>query len=145
MSRILSANTSHLDQILQIEKMEFENPWTFNQIKADLLSIKNSENLVYLINDEVVGYILGSLVLDEFHLNNIAVKKNFQSIGIGRMLMENLFYRLKNKKIKRIYLEVSDSNLHAQKLYKKMGFDQYGVRRNYYKGAHALLFNLDLK
>ena len=145
MSRILSANTSHLDQILQIEKMEFENPWTYNQIKADLLSIKNSENLVYLINDGVIGYILGSLVLDEFHLNNIAVKKNFQSIGIGRMLMENLFYRLKNKKIKRIYLEVSDSNLHAQKLYKKMGFDQYGVRRNYYKGAHALLFNLDLK
>ena len=145
MSRILSANTSHLDQILQIEKMEFENPWTFNQIKADLLSIKNSENLVYLINDGVIGYILGSLVLDEFHLNNIAVKKKFQSIGIGRMLMENLFYRLKNKKIKRIYLEVSDSNLHAQKLYKKMGFDQYGIRRNYYKGAHALLFNLDLK
>ena len=145
MSRILSANTSHLDQILQIEKMEFENPWTYNQIKADLLSIKNSENLVYLINDGVIGYILGSLVLDEFHLNNIAVKKKFQSIGIGRMLMENLFYRLKNKKIKRIYLEVSDSNLHAQKLYKKMGFDQYGIRRNYYKGAHALLFNLDLK
>ena len=82
MSRILSANTSHLDQILQIEKMEFENPWTYNQIKVDLLSIKNSENLVFLINDEVIGDILGSLVLDEFHLNNIAVKKNFNLLEL---------------------------------------------------------------
>ena len=64
MSRILPANVSHLEQILKIEKMEFENPWNYDQIKADLLSMRNNENLVCLINDEVIGYVLGSLVLD---------------------------------------------------------------------------------
>ena len=62
------------------------------------------------------------------------------------MLMENLFYRLTNKQIKTIHLEVSNSNLLAQKLYKEIGFKQCGIRKNYYsKGDHALLFNLDLR
>ena len=60
--------------------------------------------------------------------------------------MENLFYRLTNKQIKTIYLEVSNFNLLAQKLYKEIGFKQCGIRKNYYsKGDHALLFNLDLR
>ena len=146
MPRILSANINHLEQILKIEKMEFTSPWTYSQIKDDLSSMKNSENLVYMNDNEVIGYVLGNMVLDEFHLNNIAVKKKFQSIGVGRMLMENLFYRLTNKQIKTIYLEVSNSNLLAQKLYKEIGFKQCGIRKNYYsKGDHALLFNLDLR
>ena len=82
MPRILSANINHLEQILKIEKMEFTSPWTNSQIKDDLSSMKNSENLVYLNDNEVIGYVLGNMVLDEFHLNNIAVKKNSNLLGL---------------------------------------------------------------
>ena len=143
---ILCANINHLDQIFKIEEKVFNKPWSYDQIKYDLLKIKNCENLVYVYDDEVIGYLLGSIVLDEFNLNNIAVKKGQQANGVGKMLMENLIFRLINKKIKKIFLEVSDFNLIAKKFYKSIGFKSYGIRKNYYsKGDHALLFDLEIK
>ena len=112
----------------------------------DLSGFKDVENLVYVVDGEVIGYVLGDFILDEFHLNNIAVKKEFQSNKIGRLLMENLLYRLKNKKINKIYLEVSNNNTPAKKLYESIGFQQYSIRKNYYsKGEHALLLIMKMK
>ena len=143
---IQSANINHLKQVLDIEKKVFFQPWTHNQLKMDLLRFEDVENLVYIDDGKVIGYILGNFILDEFHLNNIAVKKEFQSNKIGRLLIENLFYRLKNKRINKIYLEVSNNNIPAKKLYESIGFQQYSIRKNYYsKGEHALLFNMELK
>ena len=143
---ILCANINHLDQIFKIEEKVFKKPWTYDQIKYDLLKLKDCENLVYIYKNEVVGYILGTIVLDEFNLNNIAVKKKQQSNGFGKMLIENLIFRLINKKIKKIFLEVSIYNFVATNFYKSIGFKSYGVRKNYYsKGDHALLFDLEIK
>ena len=143
---IQSANINHLKQVLDIEKKVFFRPWTHNQLKMDLSGFKDVENLVYVVDDEVIGYVLGDFILDEFHLNNIAVKKEFQSNKIGRLLMENLLYRLKNKKINKIYLEVSNNNTPAKKLYESIGFQQYSIRKNYYsKGEHALLLIMKMK
>ena len=143
---IQSANINHLKQVLDIEKKVFFRPWTHNQLKMDLSGFKDVENLVYVVDGEVIGYVLGNFILDEFHLNNIAVKKEFQSNKIGRLLMENLLYRLKNKKINKIYLEVSNNNTPAKKLYESIGFQQYSIRKNYYsKGEHALLLIMKMK
>jgi len=143
---IQSANINHLKQVLDIEKKVFFKPWTHNQLKIDLSRFEDVENLVYVVDRQVIGYVLGYLILDEFHLNNIAVKKEFQSNKIGRLLIENLFYRLKNKKINKIYLEVSNKNTPAKKLYESIGFQQYSIRKNYYsKGDHALLLIMELK
>ena len=143
---IQSANINHLKEVLDIEEKVFFQPWTYDQFKKDLSRFKDVENLVYVIDGNVIGYVLGNLILDEFHLNNIAVKKEFQSNKIGRLLIENLFYRLKNKRINKIYLEVSNNNIPAKKLYKSIGFQQYSIRKNYYsKGDHALLLILEFK
>ena len=104
----------------------------------------NSENWVYMEDQKVVGYVLGWKVMDEFHLNNIAVHLDFQRRHIGRSLVEHVKNRLQIQNIKRIYLEVSGKNKPAQRLYESMGFQKKGLRRDYYaKGDCALLYHLD--
>ena len=142
---IQSANKSHLNEILDIEKIVFTKPWTREQLKNDLVLSTNSENWVYLEDQQVAGYILGWKVMDEFHLNNIAVHSDFQRRHIGLSLIEHVKNRLQSQNIQRIYLEVSGENKPAQQLYESMGFQKKGLRRDYYaKEEHAFLYHLNL-
>ena len=96
-------------------------------------------------DQQVAGYILGWKVMDEFHLNNIAVHSYFQRRHIGWSLIEHVRNRLQSQNIQRIYLEVSGKNKPAQQLYESMGFQKKGLRRDYYaKGEHAFLYHLNL-
>ena len=142
---IQTAQERHLDKILAIEKMVFNNPWTRQQLKSDLTLKTTAENWVYLDDQQVVGYILGWKVLDEYFLNNIAVHIDFQRRHIGRLLIKHVSTRLQKQEIHRIYLEVSCGNKPAQHLYESLGFQQNGMRRDYYaKGDHAFLYQLEL-
>ena len=142
---IQSANKSHLNGILDIEKIVFTKPWTREQLKNDLVLSTNSENWVYMEDQQVVGYILGCKVMDEFYLNNIAVHSDFQRRHIGRLLIEHVKNRLQSQNIQRIYLEVSGENKPAQRLYESTGFQMKGLRRDYYAtGEHAFLYHLNL-
>ena len=84
---IQSANKNHLNEILDIEKIVFTKPWTREQLQNDLVLSANSENWVYMEDQQVVGYILGWKVMYEFQLNNIAVHFDFQRRHIGRSLI----------------------------------------------------------
>ena len=64
---IQSANINHLKQVLDIEKKVFFKPWTHNQLKIDLSRFKDVENLVYVVDGQVIGYVLGYLILDELY------------------------------------------------------------------------------
>ena len=142
---IQSANKNHLNEILDIEKKVFTRPWTRKQLQNDLVLSANSENWVYMKDQQVTGYILGWKVMDEFHLNNIAVHSDFQRRHIGRSLIEHVKNRLQSQNIQRIYLEVSGKNKPAQQLYESMDFQKKGLRRDYYaKGEHAFLYHLNL-
>ena len=142
---IQSANKSHLNEILDIEKKVFTKPWTREQLQNDLVSSANTENWIYMEDQKVVGYILGCKVMDEFHLNNIAVHSDFQRRHLGRSLIEHVKNCLQSQNIQQIYLEVSGKNKPAQQLYASMDFQQNGLRRDYYaKGEHAFLYHLNL-
>ena len=56
---IQPANKNHLNEILDIEKIVFNKPWTREQLQNDLVLSVNSENWVYMEDKQVVGYILG--------------------------------------------------------------------------------------
>ena len=142
---IQSANKSHLNEILDIEKIVFTKPWTREQLQNDLVLSANSENWVYMEDQQVSGYILWWKVIDTFHLNNIAVHSDFQRRHIGWSLIQHVINRLQSKNIQRIHLEVSWKNKPAQQLYKSMGFQKKGLRMDYYeKGEHAFLYHLNL-
>ena len=142
---ICSARINQLDDILSIERKSFTRPWTRSQIKKDLQNGFNSENWVYKLNGNVIGYIFVSKIEDQFHLNNIAVHPDFLGQKIGSSLIKHIIMRAKNRKVNIILLEVSINNITARKCYKSLGFIQVGIRKNYYsQGDDAILYDLEI-
>ena len=142
---IISAQLHHLDGIADIENSAFKKPWSKAQIQSDIQSEMDSENWVYLMDELVVGYIFGWIILDEFHLNNIAVHLGYLRRNIGKELIQHIISRVISHDIKVVLLEVSANNIPAQKCYQSLGFTQMGVRKDYYsKGDNAILYKLDL-
>ncbi len=96
---IHSANKNHLNEILNIEKIVFTKPWPREQLQNDLVLSANSENWVYMEDQQVAGYTLGWKVMDEFHLNNIAVHSDFQRRHIGWSLIQHVINRFQSQNI----------------------------------------------
>ena len=143
MTMIISASQDHLPEILNIERKSFAKPWTEYHFKSDLNN-KIAVNWVYQNEKLVVGYLFGWKVMDEYHINNIAVSEDCRGNGIGVKLLENMLVYLNELKVKSVFLEVSSSNLPARKLYEKIGFIPQGERKDYYtKGDDAVLYTLE--
>ena len=122
---------SDLPEILQIENECHYSPWS----KNNFVDAINAKNLFTVIksNNIVVGYSVSLVTLDECQLLNIAVKRDHQKMGLGRMMLEILINYCKENNLINIFLEVRYSNTSAISLYNKIGFNELGVRNNYYK------------
>jgi [ribosomal protein S18]-alanine N-acetyltransferase len=135
-----------LQNIIEIERESFDNPWTIEQIHHDILEKKVSNNWGYYKNTHLIGYIFGWIVQDEYHLTNIAIKTEFKRQGIASSLLNFLLELLRKRQIKHIFLEVSNANQSAQRLYERFDFISVGIRKDYYgKGDDAILYTLELE
>ena len=97
-------------------------------------------------NREYITGFAGIWVLaDEAHLTNIAVREMDRRQGVGELLLISIIDLALELKAAFVTLEVRDSNKEAQKLYTRYGFNQVGVRRNYYTDNHenALIMTTD--
>ena len=95
---------------------------------------------VLLLSKLVVGICVFQVVLDEAQINFFVVDQEYRRKGFGSCLMSYLITQCKNLKINKLYLEVSKSNIIAEKFYNRFDFFTVGIRRNYYKdGSDALL------
>ena len=142
---IIPAQLHHLDDIVSIEKSAFNKPWTKNQFMNDIQSELDSENWVYVIDKLVAGYIFGWIIQSEFHLNNIAVHPEYLRRSIGKNLIQHIIARVILRNVGVILLEVSAENIPARECYQSLGFNQMGIRKDYYsKGDDAILYNLEL-
>jgi len=140
---IIAATPEHLGQILEIERASFSKPWSEFHFNSDLKN-KISINWIYFQNNEVVGYLFGWHLMDEFHLNNIAVLEKYRGKGIALKLLKNMESHLREIKVMSVFLEVSSSNLSARKLYEKVSFVPHGERKDYYtNGDDAILYTLE--
>ena len=106
----------------KILKDEFENP--------------NSKYFVICDSDEIFGFAGLWFNIDEAHIMNIAVRKDFRKNGIGSELLSFLIDEAKSKGKMCITLEVRDNNIPAIKLYKKFNFDILGRRKKYYNNVN---------
>ena len=128
-----------------IERELFDQPWSEVHITEELEKITVSQNWVLIENNLVIGYVFGWMIEGEYHLNNIAVNKQFQGKGLGQELLKTVLDYVKSRSGKLVFLEVMHDNEHAIRLYEKNGFTAVGKRKNYYtKGKHAILYTLEL-
>ncbi len=127
-------NFKDLDQVLEIETASFTDSWTFQSFETEI-SGKNpfAYYLVARQGDEVIAYLGVWLILNEAHITNIAVKPSRRKKGIAEKLLNFFFKKAELKNIDAITLEVRMSNEPAQKLYRKLGFVEKGIRPKYYQ------------
>ncbi len=139
-------NDTHIDEVYKIFNNSISPSWSIESIKAELKSGKNI-SLVCLLDSKPIGFLLSSYVLDECDLTNIAVAENYRSKGIGKMLVEALKERCKEKGISSVTLEVRISNKRAISFYEACGFEKLGLRKDFYQNPKedALIYKLTLK
>ena len=108
--------------------------WT-NEFKKDGTKIFG-----LLIKNFVIGICVFQVVLDEAQINYFVVNKKFRKKGFGSYFMSYLIKKCEKLNLKKLLLEVSQSNVTAERFYSRFDFSTVGIRKNYYKdGSHALL------
>ena len=132
MIEIVKMEEFHVAQIAQLEKLCFSDPWSEKSVASELNN-RLSLWLVALDGDTVAGYVGSQSVLDEADMMNIAVHPDYRRQGIGRDLVLALAEALQKKGIRGLMLEVRQSNAPAIALYEQLGFQQVGMRPNYYR------------
>ena len=121
-----------LDQILEIEQEAFPEPWTRGMFCQEISS-PMSHFYVALLDDTLVGYGGFWQVVDEAHITSVTVRKEYRRRGYGRVLTDFIVRTAEREGLIRATLEVRVTNVTAQNLYKRLGFEKTGVRKNYYK------------
>lgn len=138
-----------LPEIMAIERESFLSPWTANMFKREL-NLEQSRCLCARVQSDggplVVGYIVFWLIIDEAHLHNLAVRREYRKQGIASRLMEAMNNIAGENEMIFQTLEVRASNVDAIKLYRKCGFVVKGVRPLYYSDTHedALIMWADI-
>ena len=132
MVRIVDTRPEHLDDILLMEQQCFSVPWTHEQLMAQLSDFMHIFLAAEDENGRAVGYAGLMYVLDEGYISNVAVSQDRRREGIADMLLTELYARAKAKKLSFLTLEVRESNIPAQSLYKKHGYAEVGRRKAYY-------------
>lgn len=125
-----------VQEVYDIEKNTFAIPWSLKSFLNDINNNKCARYLVACIDNRIIGYCGIWIILDEGHITNIAISKDFQGKGIGFSLFESIIEYSSNLCVKYITLEVRKSNIIAQNLYKKLGFYSVSTRKNYYEDNH---------
>ena len=111
-----------------------KNQWA-NEFKKEGIKVYGLS-----ITNLLIGICVLQVVLDEAQINYFAINSNFRNKGFGSHLMNYLIKVCEKIKVNKLYLEVSQSNVTAERFYSRFGFFTVGIRRNYYKdGTDALL------
>ena len=123
-----------VDDIYDIEKNSFKKPWS----RQEFVNETDNNLAKYFcldIDGKIVGYIGMWQIYDEGHITNIAVLPECRGMGYGNMLVEKIISYAEEKNFAFLTLEVRKSNEAAIALYKKYGFTEVGLRKNYYENV----------
>ena len=120
-----------IPSVLSIEEQNSDYPWSQLQFTT---SIENNNNLCYCmsLNGKTIGYLIAMLAPDSADILNIGIDPDLQRQGYATGLLNHLIEELKKKDIGEILLEVRSGNKSAIQFYKKQGFEEISVRKNYY-------------
>ena len=130
MIEIALAKKEHLSLIASLERATFSSPWSEKSLEFFLEELNFC---VVLLNDgELASYCTVSTVLDEAQIINVATDIRFKRLGFAESVLKAVFDECVRRSITSISLEVRESNESAIALYKKLGFEVLGKRKNFY-------------
>lgn len=144
--QLVPTTASHLDQVVEIEKACFADPWS-RTLFEDALSLENGVFLSAQTEDgRILGYIICTAVLDEGNVDNIAVRPDCQRQGVASSLLAAFHQYGREHGLTCVFLEVRPSNRNAVLLYEKFGYIEVGRRKNYYLSPKedAIIMRMEL-
>lgn len=123
-----------LPAVRAIEALSFSNPWSDNTFRGEIQNTAVSFPMVILRRpgDQVVGYVIYWQIRDDVQVNNIAVHPDCRGLGLGEAMMRYVIAKSREGGATFVTLEVRQSNAPALTLYRKLGFEVMGTRKNYY-------------
>lgn len=135
-----------LECISDILQSDFDDFWNITTLKSELLN-PNSKYIIAKLNNSIVSFAGIWKSVDDVHITNIVVNKNFRKQNIGSLMLSKLIELAKlEPNISSITLEVNRNNTAAIKLYEKFGFKVVGLRKKYYNNIDdAIIMTKDLK
>ena len=140
------ADSSHVDQMHEIEEAIFPVPWSRKSLAQDVCEHEIAVYIVGICGVEVVSYAGFWYVLEESHITNIAVQEGYRRQGIGGNMLKILFDSARELNVKTMTLEVRESNDGAIAMYEKADFIKVGRRKKYYSDnlEDAIVMNKEL-
>lgn len=123
---------SDLEQVVEIEKSIFSDPWS----RQSFLDSLNQDMCVYLAvenQEEIVAYCGLYVVQDEGQITNVAVKENYRNAHVATDMLNQLIKHAIDKGACNFTLEVRASNNAAIHIYEKLGFEKVGTRKKFYE------------
>lgn len=124
--------TAHdLDEVMVHERELYPFPWTRGNF-TDSMAAGYSAWTLRDARGELMAYAVLMIALDEGHLLNLSVARRFQRFGFGWRMLDWLAAHVRDCGARTMLLEVRPSNVAAQRLYRRYGFEPIGVRRGYY-------------
>ena len=124
-----------IEQVMPIEQASFPAPWPASAYRYELTRNNLCSYLVLCRegeNGDVLAYGGFWLILDEAHISTIAVHPAWRGRGLGEMMLAALIDAAIQRGAGELTLEVRVSNTVAQRMYRKAGFVEAGLRKGYY-------------
>ena len=119
-----------IDEVMAVELLAYEFPWTKGNMQDCLKS--GYSCWIYLQERCVIGYAIMSVAVGEANILNLCIHPDMQGHGLGRKLLEQMLMLARQQQADTAFLELRASNRVASGLYDAVGFNEMGVRRNYY-------------
>ncbi|MGH9200685.1 MAG: ribosomal protein S18-alanine N-acetyltransferase [Vicinamibacterales bacterium] len=122
-----------LEGVLEIEDVSFNNPTSREWYERELE--RPDVCFIYVLRvpeHQVAGFCAFWRLAGEMHINNLAIRPELRSRGLGLFLLQASLEAAAGLGASSATLEVRRSNLAARRLYARAGFYEAGVRRNYY-------------
>ena len=137
--KLTNNDIDYIEQIFNLEKEIFKNSaFSIDYLKT-LIKNDNSFIYIYLIDNQVCGYLMVLDSIDVYEILAIATVEEYRNKGIAQELLDKI-------KMKDIFLEVRESNQVAINFYKKNKFNQISIRKNYYSepNENAIIMKLEV-
>ena len=131
--------------VVELDQKSFSLPWPERSFRFELTDNPASRCWVADLDGKIVGMIVVWLIVDEAHVATVATHPDYRRQGIGKRLLAHALRHMIQDGARRSFLEVRESNLVAQEMYRKFGYEVTGRRRRYYRDndEDAILMNLE--
>ena len=137
---IRAAELEDINEIYNIEKKVFNDYWSLDLIKSEIIEKKYSMVTVLELKKKIIGYIFQRKIYDENHIINLAIDIPYQHRGYGKFLLMKILEKDDNDT--NVFLEVKEANLPAVKLYIDLGFEEVDRKERYYSDGSNAIFML---